>query len=346
MRILYVGSLTQGHTCLQRLQAFKDLGHSLISVNSAPNWEMKNIRPPLYYRVINKIIGPPDFNQANRQIMHLFRQDKFDILWVDKGLTISGKTLMAIKKIQPSCVSLSYNPDDIMNHITQWKRYISSLSYYDFVITTRKCNIGDFRKLGAQNILCWRFAYDQHTHRPMNLSAEEKKRFGGPVGFIGSYEAQRAESIYFLAELGIQVGVWGDGWEENCKLSHPNLCIKGPSIYGDDYARAICSFDICLGFLRKRNRDLHTQRTFEIPACGAFMLAERTNEHLELFEEGKEAEFFGNNEELLEKVRFYLAHESERRQVAQAGRERCLRSGYSYHERIKEIMRNIEEYMK
>ena len=75
MRILCVGSLTQGHTCLQRLQAFKDLGHSLISVNSAPNWEMKNIRPPLYYRVINKIIGPPDFNQANRQIMHLFRQD-------------------------------------------------------------------------------------------------------------------------------------------------------------------------------------------------------------------------------------------------------------------------------
>jgi spore maturation protein CgeB len=62
---------------------------------------------------------------------------------------------------------------------------------------------------------------------------------------------------------------------------------------------------------------------------------------LELFEEGKEAEFFGNQAELLEKVRFYLAHESERRQIAQAGRERCLNSGYSYYERLKEILSSI-----
>jgi hypothetical protein len=263
---------------------------------------------------------------------------------VDKGLTISGKALMAIKKIQPSCVSISFNPDDIMNRRCQSKRYISSLSYYDFVITPRKCNIDDFRNLGAQNVLCMRFAYDPHTHRPMDLSAEEKKRFGGRVGTISGYEAQRAKSISFLAEQGIQVGVWGPGWEENCQPSHPNLRIKGPFIYGDDYARGICSFDICLGFLRKINRDLHTAKTFEIAACGAFMLAERTSEHLELFEEGKEAEFFGNNEELLEKVKYYLAHESERRQIAQAGRERCLRSGYSNHERLKEILSSISAH--
>jgi spore maturation protein CgeB len=160
------------------------------------------------------------------------------------------------------------------------------------------------------------------------------------VGLIGSFEEQRAESIYFLAKNGIQVGVWGNGWEKN-KLSHPNLRLKGPGILGDDYARGICSFDICLGFLRKVNRDQQTLRSMEIPACGAFMLAERTDEHLAYFEEGKEAEFFGTDEELLEKVRYYLDHEAERKQIARAGRERCLKSGYSNHERLKEFLARI-----
>ena len=68
------------------------------------------------------------------------------------------------------------------------------------------------------------------------------------------------------------------------------------------------------------------------------MLAERTDEHLALFKEGREAEFFSSDEELLEKVQYYLAHADHRRQIAAAGRERCLRDGYSYHERLAEIL--------
>ncbi len=77
----------------------------------------------------------------------------------------------------------------------------------------------------------------------------------------------------------------------------------------------------------------------DIPACGGFMLAER---YLELFEEGKEAGFFSTKGKLLEKVRYYLNHSEKRKQIAQAGRERCLRSGYSNQERMKEMLEIIK----
>ncbi len=38
---------------------------------------------------------------------------------------------------------------------------------------------------------------------------------------------------------------------------------------------------------------------------------------------------------LLEKVKDYLLHPQERQRVAEAGRQRCLKSGYSNRERLK-----------
>ena len=60
----------------------------------------------------------------------------------------------------------------------------------------------------------------------------------------------------------------------------------------------------------------------------------------------KEAEYFEGKEELLAKVRYYLKHESERERIAAAGRERCLKSGYSNQDRIKgmlQVITNLRE---
>ena len=68
------------------------------------------------------------------------------------------------------------------------------------------------------------------------------------------------------------------------------------------------------------------------------MMAERTNEHKALFEEDKEAVFFSSNEELLEKCRYYLAHDDERIAIADAGHKRCEASGYSNEKGIKNML--------
>jgi hypothetical protein len=112
-------------------------------------------------------------------------------------------------------------------------------------------------------------------------------------------------------------------------------------IYEERYAEAVAASKISLGFLREICLDEHTTRSFEIPAMGGFLLAHRSAEHLEFFEEGKEAEFFETDEEFNEKVRFYLAHDALRRRIAEAGYRRCMTSGYSYDERIQSLLPQI-----
>ena len=113
---------------------------------------------------------------------------------------------------------------------------------------------------------------------------------------------------------------------------------RGRPLYGPDMGKAFQANKICLGLLYHVNRDLQTTRSFEIPACRGFMLAEKSAEHLEYFEEDKEAVYSENLEEMLEKIRFYLDHDAERRRIAAAGYERCRRSPYRYVDRAKTVL--------
>ena len=111
--ILYVGPLAPGGTCLQRMRTFQELGHSLTSINSAPNWAMKQKKLPLSYRIIHKLIDSPDLTRVNRLIDHLVAEQRFDILWLDKGLVIKPETLRKVKESSPGTAIVGYSPDDM-----------------------------------------------------------------------------------------------------------------------------------------------------------------------------------------------------------------------------------------
>ena len=72
------------------------------------------------------------------------------------------------------------------------------------------------------------------------------------------------------------------------------------------------------------------------------MLAERTEEHHELFEEDKDAVYFGSDEELLDKVSYYLSHDAERQRIAKAGYERVTAGANTYQDRLKQILESAK----
>jgi hypothetical protein len=98
-------------------------------------------------------------------------------------------------------------------------------------------------------------------------------------------------------------------------------------LQGDKYVKAIQCAKVCIGLLSKGNRDLHTQRSAEIPYIGTVFCAERTFEHEVMYEDGKEAVFWSTPEECVEKIFWLLKSPEARLRIAKDGRERCIKNG-------------------
>jgi hypothetical protein len=340
-KLLSIGYFNnESNTSLHRHEALK----SLISNVDSIAMDSKPVN--LWYRIMYHLsyyklpVCLPDICHVNEQILEKISSKNYDMIWIDKPVTIKPSTLQKIKKIQPNCKIVAYMCDDFMNPYHHSRLLIKSLPLYDFFIVNRQHNLPELRKYGCKYPICCFMSYESKYHYPRIVTDSDRIRLGGRIGFIGTYEKERADSICFLVDHGLDVRVWGNSWNK-LKNYSKNLLIEGEGLYSKDYCKAISCFDINLCFLRKKSRDFHTQRSTEIPACGGFMLAERTDEHLALFEEGKEAAFFSSNEELLEKCRYYLTREEERKQIALAGTKRCGTSGYSNEEIVKQMLQHI-----
>jgi spore maturation protein CgeB len=334
-RILFVGPLVAGCTSRQRCETFRRMGHEVLAVDTLPlPWSRLALMLP--YRAFQRLGGPWDVTGVNRRLRAAGPGFVPDVAWFEKGDVIEPGTLRALRARWPRAVLTNYSGDDMFNPRNQTWQWRAGLGLYDVFVTTKRHNVPELQAAGARSVVHVDKGFDPFVHRPLPVTEETRARFGGDIGFVGWPEAPRCASMLHLARHGIPVRVWGP-WPRHRAL-HPNLRIEGRPLWGDDYAAALSSFRINLCFLRKANRDRHTTRSVEIPACGGFMLAERTDEHLALFEEGVEAAYFSSDDELLEKARYYLAHEEERARIAEAGRGRCWRDGYSYEHRLRAVL--------
>jgi len=339
MKILSVGSFNGlSNTCVHRNWALKALGEvDMVNMYEKPI--------NFHFKIANKLfnwgfpVKLPDLSNCNLKIIELVKENTYDIVWIDKGWLVEASTLEFIKKQSPKTKIVSYTADNMVLRHNQSQQFLEGIPLYDIHFTTKSYIIEYLKNLGAKKVLFTNKHYEDSFHFPRDLTVEEIDKLGGDVGFIGAWEKERCESILFLAKNGIKVKVFGSGkWDEFADVK--NLEVQ-PAVFSEDYSKALQAFKISLCFLRKINFDQQTSRTMEIPACGGFMLAERTDEHLSLFQEGKEAEYFSSNEELLEKCKYYLLHEDSRKSIAVAGRKRCETSGYSNKEAIKRMLDEV-----
>lgn len=86
-------------------------------------------------------------------------------------------------------------------------------------------------------------------------------------------------------------------------------------------------------------RHLHL-REFEAPMCGALYCTGYSEELAEMFEPGKEVLTYHNEEDLLDKINYYLKHKDKCESVRIAGRQRAL-NDHTYQRRFKQLFTEI-----
>ena len=280
MRILSVGSLSgMSNTCLHRNWALHKVADEVDEINTQLNPITLWGRICYHLFFLGLPIRIPENNKENEKICKMVKNKDYDIVWIDKGHTILPSTLKYIKKISPNTIIVSYSPDNMALRHNQTQQYLETIPLYDYFFTNKSYILDNMRKLGAKNIFFVNNSYEETFHHPYNLTEQERIELGGDVGFVGSWEQERCDSILYLADNGIKVRVFGTKEWQKYKNYSPNLKIEDHGLKGIDYSKSLQAFKISLCFLRKINYDLQTSRSVEIPACSGFMMAERTDEH-------------------------------------------------------------------
>jgi spore maturation protein CgeB len=233
--------------------------------------------------------------------------------------------------------------DDPWNPAHRARWFLKTLPLYDRIFTTKRATVADLQAGSASEVSFLPFAYDP---RFWHASAAEMEAdptgtadpLDSDVMFAGGADADRVPYIAALTAAGLRVALFGDYWY---RFPATRSLTRGQTD-AETVRRAALKTKVALCMVRRANRDGHAMRTFELPASGACMLTEFTEEHCEIFgEEGRAVLYFRTIAEMVEKAAWLIANAEERRRLARSAHDLITRGGHTYRDRMLTILNTL-----
>lgn len=280
----------------------------------------------------------------NQKIIRLVEQEKPDILFYgDFDGLVYPETLRHVKE-NTKTTTIHWFSDD------QWRFDSFSKEYcwnFDYCVTTDRSAVAKYKAIGYKNIILSQFAANQHVYKKLDLPYKEE------VSFVGQPHGVRKGIIDQLRKEHIPIVVYGNGWEINPikkkwnrlmdKLNIDLLRLNTGMISHPEMLRVFNQSKINLN-LSTNSTGLGAQmkgRHFEVPACGGFLLTDYSPDLEEYYKVGKEVECYRSIEEMIDKIRYYLSHDKERKAIANAGYNRTLRE-HTWDKRFEIIFSSVK----
>jgi len=290
----------------------------------------------LFKTIAFRFRSGPLVSQINRELQAHTECQTYDLVWVDKGVYLWPETVDQLRS--RSDLMVHFTPDTAFC-TNRSRHFDATASCYDLLVTTKSFELERYHELvAADRVLLTTQAYDNKLHKPNVTSSACRKA----AVFIGLCEPDRENCMEELLSHDVPVRLGGHGWEKFLQrhAGHPALHFLGKEVFGEDYVNEYASASVGLGLLSKRFPELHTTRTFEIPACGALLATER-NPETTRFLEDDEVLFFENYRELAADLKKLLDNPREIEKISEKGHERITAGGYDYASVLSGVLNHL-----
>lgn len=280
--------------------------------------------------------------RVNRDLLRAVQHFRPDIVWFDKPVHFTRATIEAVKKSGAKTVCYIQDAPFGPRRDRGWYQFYKVYRLFDLHCLFRDADIPRYTHWGLPWIRI-HLSFEPTVHFPPPQGWSDARRTRS-VSYVGSPYEERPQFLQALAEdHQIPVSISGPRWQN---ILSPEVCarlVTDQYLADGKYREAIWKSRINLSFVTRLNEEDIGHKSMEIAGCRGFLLALRTEGHLAVFEEDKEAVFFSDLEECADKCRFYLERPDLREAIAARGHERALRSGYDNDTQLRQVMERLDE---
>lgn len=275
-----------------------------------------------------------NFIELNRAVLKKVEDGRPDVVLFVQGLyEIWTETWDVVRK-SGIAATINWATDDSWKY-AQASRFMAK--HFDACATTYKDKAAEYHHDGYDRVLESQWGADATRFQPPMPASECEY----DVSFIGARYGTRSNFVRALMKAGINVKCFGHGWP------------YGP-ISGEEIAPILRRSRISLNFSGSGkvierllpNRRQVKARVFEVPGAGGFLLSEWAPGMERFYDLGEEIDVFRTEAELVEKVKFYLAHSDCRDKRARAAYQRTA-DEHTYDLRMKDLVEfAVEQHKK
>jgi glycosyltransferase involved in cell wall biosynthesis len=300
------------------LDALGHQAHELV-INCAPlqkRWSQEH-RIPLRRR--------------GRSDLVLSQADDFqpDVVYVQDLWTLSDRALERLGRGRLLVGQIASEPPPL-----------DRLARFDLIVTSFPHFVERFRALGVQSEYL-KIGFDPRTLDVLDAG----RRSAGAVfvGSLGRTQHERGNTTLEQAARRVPIEFWGRGADEWPPGSPIRQRYHGEA-WGLDMLKVLAGARIALNrHIDVAEGHANNMRLYEATGVGALLVTDEGSNLAELFEPGREVVTYRDEDELVERISYFLAHEDEAEAIGQAGKARTLRD-HSYATRMRELVEILSRF--